>query len=622
MEASETTEEQTNAEAPVRTFFPANQHLTSEVNAIVRNIKRREAMKPFVSRFVTYAGYPDWEKSLILSPPSGTWESIVGRGADGHYRQTVIVPFSFENDTTLNAIMKVSLSPTDTSFQMLYRWQYNRHGYEKTDARNNADQTALFFMGYESYLFNHRQFRIKDSLLLRGKRSSDIITITSFNITGNTAAVLVQNSVEICFSTDCPEEPPKYYARQGLRTAVVPGVCLDCTTYKYWYENGQPSGGGGESPSGGGDGWGEPPTAGSGGGGGNDSGGGDWTDIPCNPLSSLRVQSFGGNCDSPPAWEPADDIPLVKERDVNGYLYSRISELQTILQEFPQALLPCDSLNIMPLERYGSMWQNVAQFKPSQNVLNRVDSIKNVAPQWWLKVDNFAIQSLEDAKGAIVNCDFFPVRITKMPTGYTPESLLEYFRRHINNFIDPGLNCSFGPYIDGPFNDVQKYIAPYEESVGTLWSLKLGGWNKPGIDGSVIESGYSRYNSGGYQTHNFTFSTMTTPLDFNHPVSGNRRFGIYSDPDHPGEFVFYTMGVDRTSDWFFDVGNNMTKGFESADSLWTSLQNGMAKFINDNTGTASFYSKAQIIARPKWDEVKEYLKGNIDFLELKRRLGC
>ena len=24
-----------------------------------------------------------------------------------------------------------------------------------------------------------------------------------------------------------------------------------------------------------------------------------------------------------------------------------------------------------------------------------------------------------------------------------------------------------------------------------------------------------------------------------------KRFGIYSDPDHPGEFVFYTKGVDR-----------------------------------------------------------------------------
>ena len=50
---------------------------------------------------------------------------------------------------------------------------------------------------------------------------------------------------------------------------------------------------------------------------------------------------------------------------------------------------------------------------------------------------------------------------------------------------------------------------------------------------------------------------MKTPLDFKHPVAGNRRVGIYSDPDHPGEYVFYTMGVDRAWDLIFDKGMNV-----------------------------------------------------------------
>ncbi|ODT53308.1 MAG: hypothetical protein ABS68_06145 [Niastella sp. SCN 39-18] len=52
-----------------------------------------------------------------------------------------------------------------------------------------------------------------------------------------------------------------------------------------------------------------------------------------------------------------------------------------------------------------------------------------------------------------------------------------------------------------------------------------------------------------------------------HLVEGNRRFGIYSDPDHPGEYVFYTMGVDRAWDLIFDKGNNFISGFAKADSL-------------------------------------------------------
>ncbi len=108
----------------------------------------------------------------------------------------------------------------------------------------------------------------------------------------------------------------------------------------------------------------------------------------------------------------------------------------------------------------------------------------------------------------------------------------------------------------------------------------------------------------------------------------NSRFGIYSDPDHPGEFVFYTMGVDRIWDgttalgnWIMDQVSNQD-GFDQADDLWSSMQQGLIQFIHDNGGSASYYSNHNSIARPKWADVEEYLKGNIDFTELKRRLGC
>jgi len=37
---------------------------------------------------------------------------------------------------------------------------------------------------------------------------------------------------------------------------------------------------------------------------------------------------------------------------------------------------------------------------------------------------------------------------------------------------------------------------------------------------------------------------------------------------------------------------------------------------------SEFYSNHNSIARPKWKDVEKYLKGEIDFVELKRRLGC
>ena len=55
----------------------------------------------------------------------------------------------------------------------------------------------------------------------------------------------------------------------------------------------------------------------------------------------------------------------------------------------------------------------------------------------------------------------------------------------------------------------------------------------------------------------FNIKLGNTLLDYEHPEGGNRRFGIYSDPDHPGEYVFYTMVVDRAWDLIFDKGMNV-----------------------------------------------------------------
>jgi len=54
---------------------------------------------------------------------------------------------------------------------------------------------------------------------------------------------------------------------------------------------------------------------------------------------------------------------------------------------------------------------------------------------------------------------------------------------------------------------------------------------------------------------------------FEQSIAAKRRFRSYSEPDHPGEYVFYTMGVDRAWDLIFDKGNNFISGFAKADSL-------------------------------------------------------
>lgn len=74
--------------------------------------------------------------------------------------------------------------------------------------------------------------------------------------------------------------------------------------------------------------------------------------------------------------------------------------------------------------------------------------------------------------------------------------------------------------------------------------------------------------------------------------------------------------------WINHNLNSDITGFQKADQLWSSLQSKMANFIINNGGQAEYYSQPSIKARPFWNEVREYLKGNIDFPTLKKRLGC
>jgi hypothetical protein len=345
------------------------------------------------------------------------------------------------------------------------------------------------------------------------------------------------------------------------------------------------------------------------------------------PYSTNRMLPSG-------IWYSIDDYPYKDKgfpwfwmedpdwRSPEGYLYSRMAQLYEELEQNPKALINCQELQA--LMAYGPMFQQISTFQAPPSVVSRLNEARQQAPNF--VVDNFNIQSLQDASGSVVNCDFFPVRITQLPTGFTAESLLEYFRTHINEFISPSQNKSFHPYQDGSFNDAARFFSAYEASVGALIHIDMATSNGPlplPSDGSVMISDYRRNTySGGNQWHRYMFSTLETPLDFEHPVAGNRQFGIYSNPSNLSEFTFYTMGVDRTWDWSTSVGNRLIDGFKDADRLWNNVQENFIKFINTNGGSANTYTPKEYVSRPKWELVKDFLLGNIDFATFKMQMGC
>ncbi|MFI6959874.1 hypothetical protein ACIBJI_41230 [Nocardia sp. NPDC050408] len=188
------------------------------------------------------------------------------------------------------------------------------------------------------------------------------------------------------------------------------------------------------------------------------------------------------------------------------------------------------------------------------------------------------VHALEDAVGPI-NLDFYPIRVEAMPTSegatMTAEDLLEMIRRNINMFIDGSPDgCNFDPL--DPAIDPAAWVPLFlpRGFPGAVISIDMfsNGFN---VDsGSVVAAEIA--------ADHWTFSTVWTPGDGGHPVSGNRRFGF--EPRSAGEFVFSTRGADRTTS---QLDHQLAATvFGAAHQLWLSFQRRVAAFVNNNGGRA------------------------------------
>lgn len=225
-------------------------------------------------------------------------------------------------------------------------------------------------------------------------------------------------------------------------------------------------------------------------------------------------------------------------------------------------------------------WAELISFRPPVPIQLGLNSRFQVAG-----LPANVVHAIEDARGPI-NLDYFPVRIEALPlkggVGMTADELLEEIRRNINNFVAGyPQGCQFNPYdvaIDGPV-----WAPPFFPTgmPGAVISIDM--W--VGLPGPLAPLGNLEDGSVVLAeiTHDhWTFSTVWTPDDGNHPVSGNRRFGY--EIRHAGEFVFYTRGADRTTT--LADSQLSTTVFGAAEHLWRSFQARLAAFVNANGGIA------------------------------------
>jgi len=518
----------------------------------------------------------------------------------------IYIPFARDNERSVNAALAIKIKDTDTSFRMLYDWEYRQFDTDSASGWSAQDVFHIFSL-LEQSVFATTNFKIIDPRLLPAEALSQIqvdnmnfdsldVNFTLSEIPGSESSRSTLTTICNTY-TYCIKYRLKAFRGNGSSSTnsrldqecEKSGSYTSCTTY--WIESD-------DDPMD------APPPHGGGG------GGGGWTPPPPHPCP-IPATTF---CDpNNPGWVP---VPVT---DQHGYYYDRIDQLKLLLQTDPFFLEdPCD---------YLTQFRSLGNYQVPQAVTNRVamlnDNYFNIYQPLFSfsAIDNpFVIKNLNDAASLVANCDYFPIHITQLPTinsvQWTSQDLFDYFRRNINSFVNTDI-ATFEPYATSDVNDTPLWLST--NPLGALLHLDMAN------DGTVIVSGYQN----SLIESKMIVSTILSPLDGDHPVTGNRAWGIFSDQTNGG-YTFYTTGVDRITTLLFDISNGIldlapgvTSGFEDADDLWRSLQDKMIDFIEHNGGHAAKYDMTpDLTFRPPWPMLAQFLKNEITLEQLKHALGC
>lgn len=260
-------------------------------------------------------------------------------------------------------------------------------------------------------------------------------------------------------------------------------------------------------------------------------------------------------------------------------------------------------------------WQDLVDFDP-RKVASVAKYIKNEydhTSDFRSPIRRWAILPISSAYGKKLNMDYYSVKITKLPTTqqsvfkprsiklsekpnyprkvvlfekgekelWTSARLFDHVRKNLGFFLDESIS-SF--YADS--NRDQK-VWDSEDPITTVMVFHI---NLPVIfdDAAVICSSFT-------PNKQWIFSPVKNPDNAEHPVSGNRQFGIRQIGTN---YEFYIRGADRITGFLDDLGENAV--FNGADALWKSFQINLVNFINQNGGEAEIAESKYVWKRCKW----------------------
>jgi hypothetical protein len=235
---------------------------------------------------------------------------------------------------------------------------------------------------------------------------------------------------------------------------------------------------------------------------------------------------------------------------------------------------------VVPLGVAKRPWKELLNWLPPEAWLNSQRQARNRDPV------PFRVQRIEDAIGNKVNFDLYGITISRLPTfaHNDPNFFLQFVRKNLNIFLAASAGQMRG-LSQGDDADWQgRDAAP----IGAVMIWKIPGWNIPGTTWIHEEAAVVTSRSSP-TTWTFTPVHIGVCCPGDHPISGNREFGI--QPIGNGSYRVYTRAVDRAlrpTDYFdAKLAPSEDIVFNGADKLWRSFQSNLAEYVNQRGGSAA-----------------------------------
>ncbi len=400
---------QVNNSAIVNAFLSLPNDADPLIVRLTDELRKKDAAEPFIERLIATAGMPQWDYSE-LKLPSGTpiYGSIVINTAGTRQKilsehnandTTVLIPFIHNGVKRVNSFLAIHLADS-IRIGLFQGKDFAKFGYAENSKKPTAKAVAIRCMLFDHKIFKHDTYRVKDKQLALsfsgGRDISGLFTFKKDEVSNNTlkAKPNLTISITTCEGGSWVVDPNASWNTYTQDHPPLINVGGNCTTQWFYFQD-------------------------------------PVNQIPnFGPGPILSTGGGGGVASTPALYAEADRVPEAWEAtDENGFYYARRDALKALLDQEAFHIIPCDKLNLMPLDDgptgHGVMFKRIAQNEVSSPIRARLDSIANVAPSNIFS--SFKVQSINNAYGPVVNCDYFAVHISALPTNISAEALVEFF---------------------------------------------------------------------------------------------------------------------------------------------------------------------------------------------------